>query len=269
MPMTFSHPAAVLPLRRCGLVFSALLVGSVAPDSEYFFGLRHSASHTMPGVVTFSFPIALAGLVIFHVIVKWPLISLLPAGLQARVIGPARRFRWFPASRLLLILLSLAIGIATHILLDGFTHPDSWAVSHCAALRTIVPIPAYRPMAMYAVLQYGITAVGVLVLIVCSAVWCGRAPTESVMLRPQFSAAVKWTILFFMLTMAVVLGYLNGAAWYGQLFRGASQRVHFVLTFAISTATVAAAELFGFSLIWQSLMAGRQAVPNSEARHRC
>jgi hypothetical protein len=248
----------VLPLRRCGLVLSALVIGSMAPDSEYFFGLRHSASHAMPGAVTFTFPLALAVLIIFHAIVKWPLISLMPAGLQARVIRSAQGFRWLPATRFLLILLSLATGIATHILLDGFTHPESWVVLHCAALRTMVPIPAHRPQPMHAVLQYAITAVGVLALAICTAFWYRRATAESGILRPQFSAVVKWTILSVMLATAVVLGYMNGAAWYGQLFRGASQRARFVLGFAISTATVAVVEMFGFSVIWQTFLAGRQ-----------
>ena len=232
----------------------------MAPDCEYFFGLRHPASHTMPGVVTFTFPLALAVLVIFHAFVKWPLISLMPAGMQARLIGPARRFRWFPATRFLLILLSLAIGIATHILLDGFTHPDSWVALHFAALRTMVPIPAHRPMPMYTLLQYGTTAVGVLALAIGSAFWYRRATAERVLLRPQFSAAVRWTILSVMLATAVVLGYVNGAAWYGQVFHGTSQRVRFVFGFAISTSIVAAVELFGFSLIWQTLLGRSETV---------
>ena len=263
VPLTFAHPAAVLPLRRCGLVISAMVVGSMAPDCEYFFGLRHPASHAMPGVVTFTFPLALAVLVIFHAIVKWPLISLMPAGMQARLIGPARRFRWFPANRFLLILLSLAIGIATHILLDGFTHPDSWAILHFAALRTMVPIPAHRPMPMYALLQYGTSAVGLLALAIGSAFWYRRAAAESVLLRPQFSAAVKWTILSVMLATAVVLGYVIGAAWYGQVFRGDSARVRFVFSFAISTSIVAAVELFGFSVIWQTWLGRRETVSDS------
>src|SRR5581483_12465816 len=50
VPFTLAHPAAVLPLRRRGLVFSALVVGSMAPDFEYFFGLKRPISHTMPGI---------------------------------------------------------------------------------------------------------------------------------------------------------------------------------------------------------------------------
>ena len=238
------------------------MIGSIAPDFEYFFGLARPASHSMPEIVTFTFPLALALLVVFHALLKWPSISLLPSGLQARLIGPARRFRWFPASRFLLILLSLATGIVTHILLDEFTHPDSWAVLHCAALRTMVPVPAHPPMPMHAVLWYGTTVVGVLALAICSAFWYRRATAESVVLRPQFSAVVKWTILSFMLVTAVVLGYVNEAAWYGQLFRGASQRVRFVSVFAISATTVAAVELFGFSVIWQTFLARGETVPD-------
>ena len=260
MPFTFAHPAAVLPLRRRGLVFSALVIGSMAPDCEYFFGLRRPDSHSMPGIVTFTLPLALALLVVFHSLLKWPLISLLPSGLQARLIGPARCFHWLPARRFLMILLSLAIGTATHILLDGFTHPHNWAVSHSAALRTMVSIPALRPMPMYVLLWYGTTAVGVLALTICFALWYRRAIAESVVM--QFSAVAKWTILAVMLATAVVVGYVNGAAWYGQLFLGSSQHVRFFSTLAISSTTVAAVELFGFSVIWQTFLGRRETVPD-------
>jgi hypothetical protein len=49
MPFTFAHPAAVLPLRRfCPdrLVWSALVIGTVSPDLEYFVRLAPSARWT-------------------------------------------------------------------------------------------------------------------------------------------------------------------------------------------------------------------------------
>ncbi len=36
MPWTVSHPAAAAPFARWGLVLSALVVGSMAPDFVYF-----------------------------------------------------------------------------------------------------------------------------------------------------------------------------------------------------------------------------------------
>jgi hypothetical protein len=93
------------------------------------------------------------------------------------------------------------------------------------------------------------------------------ATAEKVVLRPQFPAAVKWTILSVMLATAVILGYANGAAWYGQLFRGASQPMRFVIGFAISTAVVASVALFGFRVIWQTFAARNTSEQTIEALH--
>jgi hypothetical protein len=62
---------------------------------------------------------------------------------------------------------------------------------------------------------------------------------------------------------AVVLGYVNGAAWYGQLFGGGSERVRFVFSFAIFTSIVAAVEMFGFSVIWQTFLTRSEIVSDS------
>jgi hypothetical protein len=248
VPFTLAHPAAVLPFRR-RLVLSALVVGSMAPDFEYFFRLKRSISHTMPGIVTFTFPLALAVLILFHTVVKWPSMWLLPRGLQARVIGSARRFRWLPLPRFLLILASLAIGIFTHVAVDSFTHPDGWVVVRWEALRQIVNVPLYHPMRMCMVLQLAGSAAGILLTAICFALWYRRAKPEAVAMRPQLSPAIKWAILIAMACTAAVLGYLNGPAWYGPLV-GGSQRVRSVGGFAITTVTVGTLELFGFGVIW-------------------
>ncbi len=244
----------MLPLRR-RLVFSALVVGSMAPDFEYFFGVTRTTSHAMPGIVIFTFPLALAVLVLFHTLIKWPLISLLPRGLQARVIGPARRFRLLPATRFLAILVSLALGIATHILWDGFTHVDGWAVVRSPSLRHFMWVPAHRPMHVFVVLQLASTLLGILVLTVALVMWYRRATVEDVALRPQFSPAAKWAILSIMTATAIVLGAVNGADWYRPLLAGASHRMQVVAGFAITTLTVGAVEMFGFSLIWRAFLA--------------
>ncbi len=62
MPFTLAHPAAAAPLRRFGLVLSALVVGSMAPDFPYFLpGLpQDKFGHTLAGVFWFCVPAGLA-----------------------------------------------------------------------------------------------------------------------------------------------------------------------------------------------------------------
>jgi len=254
VPFTLAHPAAVLPLRRRGLVFSALVVGSMAPDFEYFFGLKRPISHTMPGILTFTLPLALAVLIIFHVIVKWPAIWLLPHGLQARVIGPARRFRWFPVTRLFQILVSLVIGLATHILWDGFTHSDGWAAAYWPQLRHVVSVPQYHPMRLFAALQLFCSVIGVLVLALSLVRWYLRTVPEPVAMRPQFAPAIRWSILIAMIVTATALGYTNGSEWYGSLV-GGSHRARFVIGFTLTAISVTALEIVGFGLLWRMILA--------------
>jgi Domain of unknown function (DUF4184) len=243
-----------MPLRRWPLVFSALVVGSMAPDFEYFFGLTRPASHSFPGVVTFTFPLALLVLVLFHTIVKRPLISLLSRGLQRRVLGPSRQFSWMPAARLWLILLSLVVGIASHIFCDGFTHPDGWAMAYFPGLRDAVIIGPYHTVYIYELMQYGGTFAGALVLFIYFLRWYRHAPQADA-LPPQLSPAAKWCILLTMLGTAVVIAWLGGdAGAYRLLLRGTGV-VRFTAAFIITAITVAAAELLGFSLIWRVFLA--------------
>ncbi len=255
VPFTLAHPAAVLPLRRSRLVLSALIVGSMAPDFEYFFGVARPLSHNMPGIITFTFPVALATLVLYHQLIKWPVISLLPRGMQARVVGPARRFRWFPATRFMWILLSLATGISSHIFLDGFTHPDGWAVLHTAALRRALSISGHHVVHLYLLLQVGATAIGMVMVAIYFVRWYRRAIPEEVALRPQFTSTAKWTIVSMMLATAVALGLVDGAHWYAFMLGGVTHRMRSLVAVTITVTSVGAIEMLGFSLIWRAFAA--------------
>ncbi|WP_405013988.1 DUF4184 family protein [Kitasatospora sp. NBC_01539] len=164
MPFTLSHPAAVLPLivrgrGRGPLLASALVAGSVAPDMPYFadsavpgaFGFG-AVTHAWWGVPTVDVLIAavLAGL--WHGLLRVPLLALLPerwaGGPDAP--APARSVRAGAA-----FAVSAALGAATHVGWDAFTHHDRAGVRLLPVLdRTVV---AGQPL--YTVLQYGSSAV--------------------------------------------------------------------------------------------------------------
>src|ERR1700756_2931186 len=103
MPFTVSHAAAVLPFRRLNLVWSAFIIGSMAPDFPYIIGSTHyrGLGHRWPGVVLFPLPASLAALWLFHNVVKRPVIDLMPAGMQMRLRPHVGGFSFAGASRLL------------------------------------------------------------------------------------------------------------------------------------------------------------------------
>ncbi|MEB0248571.1 DUF4184 family protein, partial [Mucilaginibacter sp. 5B2] len=61
MPFTISHPAVILPLNYLPKRFislTALVVGSLTPDFEYFIRMKVQSdySHTLPGLFWFDLP---------------------------------------------------------------------------------------------------------------------------------------------------------------------------------------------------------------------
>ena len=132
MPFPLAHPAAILPLRRLPpgwLDPAALIVGSIIPDTGYFFSslgvdvLAHSAL----GVILYVMP---AGVVTL-------------ACLRLLAFLAARRWRagagWAtmlgPVPPLWVTLLSLLVGAGTHLAWDSLTHKTGWLVQAWPALQ--------------------------------------------------------------------------------------------------------------------------------------
>lgn len=168
MPFTPSHAAAVLPLLRVRrLSATALVIGSMAPDFEYFFKLSTSSivGHTAWGVIYFNIPVTLFLAWIFHVHVKENLIRNLPPSLQRRFYNALVfdfnqylriHWHWF--------LLSAAVGATTHILWDSFTHSNGYFARELPFyIGTFVPFAGVRYPLFY-VLQHVSTVAGLLIL---------------------------------------------------------------------------------------------------------
>ena len=179
MPFTLSHPAASVPLARHGLVLSALVVGSMAPDFAYFTFLPVSHfSHSLPGLLLFCVPSGLAVLWVFHKLLKRPMLSLLPPSHQRRLTAATNDFSFGPWRRLALIVASLVLGALTHVVWDAFTHPYGWAVERVSALsRPLIETP-HGALRMYKVLQHGSTLVGAILLCYGYVRWYRQAPAS-------------------------------------------------------------------------------------------
>lgn len=142
MPFTPAHPAAVLPLLRPPFSPAALVCGAMAPDMPYFLAaaripvsarswyepfLNATVSHGLSGLaVSVSFALAL---LLLYAGVRRPVAALLPGGRAPHGRGGRS------ARRVGGVLLSVLIGVATHLLWDSFTHADGWAVVHVSPLR--------------------------------------------------------------------------------------------------------------------------------------
>lgn len=151
MPFTGSHPAAVLPLTYLGLSTPALVIGSLSPDLPYYLpGLPDSAlTHSALGVVTVNPVIGLACLALWHALVAPLALAVAPAGARRRIrLAPRarrRRPRRADVATLLLLMVALSLGSATHVLWDEFTHSGRFGARHLDWLATQHgALPGYR-----------------------------------------------------------------------------------------------------------------------------
>ncbi len=166
MPFTLAHGAAALPFRRLHLVFSGLLIGTFAPDFEYFLRLAPDSGfgHTLLGTFTLTLPLALLVLWLFHDFVKLPLARLLPDAIQRRLTSHLEEFRFRGAPRFALIVGSILVGIATHLAWDSFTHANTWFYHHWPILSQPVHVPILGLIPLYKVFQHASTIIGTGVL---------------------------------------------------------------------------------------------------------
>ena len=162
MPWTLAHPAAVLPLRRLAdagyFSFPALLVGCITPDVVYHVGRWDLGrlTHTPVGVLLLDVPIG-ALLLWCCCALRVPVARLLPEPHRSVLIRV--RFmeaRWGAA---LITLLSLALGAATHVLWDSFTHATAFFVHAFEWLASPVPFPGPE-IRVYTLLQHGGSLLG-------------------------------------------------------------------------------------------------------------
>ncbi|WP_291726043.1 DUF4184 family protein [Bernardetia sp.] len=173
MPFTFAHPAIVLPfgtIWKRYFSLTALFVGSMTPDFEYFLRLkvRSEYSHTIFGVFWFDLPLGIILCFIFHLFVKKPLFQNLPHFLQTRFkqfinFDFTSYFRY----NYVVVIFSVLLGAFSHLFWDAFTHHDGFFVEQFSILQTksrqevisVFSIPIFS-FPLYKFLQHFSTFVG-------------------------------------------------------------------------------------------------------------
>ncbi|MDL5353044.1 DUF4184 family protein [Microbacterium sp. zg-YB36] len=226
MPFTPSHAVVALPFIRTPLVPAAIAIGAMTPDLPLFVRgtpLTYAATHSWPALL-------LTVLVAFVLLLAWRCLlrpavrELSPRWLAARLpaewdmpageaamdtVGADRRHprgRAYPV----LLVISLLLGVVTHIVWDAFTHEARWGVVLFPALDA-----AWGPLLGYKWLQYGSSVVGLVVIAVWAAVWLSRRDAATPVSR-VFPAAVRigwWASL----PVILVAAWVRGLVAFGPL----------------------------------------------------
>lgn len=222
MPFTFAHAAAAVPLRRpLGRygVMSALVIGSLSPDLQYFLPLdvAHDESHSLSGLLWFCLPAGLLGYALFHLFLKGPLLGLMPEPVLRRLCAHALRFRSFPPFPWPAVVVSALLGASTHILWDSFTHAAGSPVRAFAPLRMHLFDIAGYSIQTYKLLQHGSTCIGFALLAWWSWRWLKQTPQRPAILPVTLTPIQRLLAIASLVSVPAIAGARAGIREVGTL----------------------------------------------------
>lgn len=223
MPFTPSHAVVALAVVRTPLVPAAVAVGAMAPDLPLFargIGISYAQTHAYPWLT-----VAIAGVLLlaWWLLLRPAVRELAPDWLAGRLpstwdatgggalrtVRPGSGRGRSAAVTVLLVVVSLVLGVLSHIAWDAFTHEGRWGVE-------LVPALAERwgPFHGYRWFQYASSGLGLLGLAVAGAFWLRKR--SSVPVRRVLPGAVR-VVWWVSLPVALVVAWLIGLAAYGPL----------------------------------------------------
>ena len=206
MAFPLAHPAAVLPLRRyCPrwLSFPALVIGSLSPDAGYCLrnlgGLDWGTfSHGLLGSVAFCLPVGVVLLALFYGL-RAPVVRMLPAPYQQAFLPLC----WRPLGSPWAVVISLLIGVWTHLLWDSFTHKDGWCVAHLPMLQYVVVTVAGRTARVFILLWYVSTFAGMIWLFLVFDKWKRACVNEGA--TASGKGGLRYAVLVALLVLPIEL----------------------------------------------------------------
>lgn len=171
MPFTFAHLALVIPLikkRSKWFDVSALILGSMSPDFEYF--IRFNAwgvfGHTLGGLLYFNLPLIFIIALLWQYIIKKPFILSLPKAIGQH-LSSFYYYKWdiWSFRGIMIFIISSIIGMLSHIFWDSFTHENAYFVNRIPFLSQHISFFG-NSESLYRVLQHGSTLVGIGIVLV-------------------------------------------------------------------------------------------------------
>ncbi|WP_349427105.1 DUF4184 family protein [Microbacterium sp. LWS13-1.2] len=228
MPFTPSHAVVALPFLRSPLVPAAIAIGAMAPDLPLFvrgLPLHYGRTHAF-GWLPATVLLALVLLLAWRCVLRPAARELSPRWLAARLPGEwdagagaawretfaiappgGRRVPW---TGMLVLVVSLLIGVVSHIVWDLFTHEGRWGTIAIPALAA-----DWGALPGYKWLQHGSSVAGLAIIGVWMLVWLGRRPAAASVPR-VLADAVLWA-WWVSLPVVLAVAWAWGLAVHGPL----------------------------------------------------
>lgn len=201
MPFTLAHPAIVVPLKNRGLNLSmtGLIIGSTVPDMEFFLQMREveNIGHNWYGIFVFNLPMAIFLSYLFHNLFRNSLVSNLPQIYRSRFIH-LTSFNWneYASKNKIVVVVSMFIGITSHLFWDSFTHYDGFFVELIPALSNEINLMNFK-VPTYFLLQIVFSILGM--IIVHLQIMKLPLTNESINHKIDYSYWILLSLLFFTL----------------------------------------------------------------------
>ncbi|TCO78046.1 DUF4184 family protein [Marinisporobacter balticus] len=207
MPFTFAHPAIIIPFKKWEKYFNitALIIGSMAPDFEYFLRFKPMGEigHTFLGFFYFNLPLCFIIAHVFHFVVKKPFLLNMPKPIERWFYVVAfEQWRIKDLSALVVFIYSSLIGMVSHVVWDSFTHRGGFFVTKIPLLSKYIPFMHYE-IPIYKFLQHSSTLIGF--AIIFSYLYVNRNLYKR--MRRLISSKIKWIYWCFSLFIAIAIVY--------------------------------------------------------------
>ena len=264
MPFTLSHPAAVLPFRRYG-VFSALILGSMAPDFLYFIpGHAYGRfGHTGRGLFVFTLPAAWIALIVFHWILKRPLAELFPESIARKLRAAAKPFDFgiwpFNLGRIAAISASALAAAVLHVLWDSFTHANGYFAEEVPFLMAPLFQNAHGTVLRVQLFQEISTWFGAIAIIWSFRAWLADAPLSS-----QAGTLPSWARFGIPAAIGILALLYSVPLGLGPLHYQLTSYLHWEYFLRITVVTgmrTAFILLFLYCVTWHAVAARHSAAP--------
>ena len=160
MPFTISHTAVVLPFSRLlarWQLLSAAVIGAMVPDFRIFFpDLPRVETHSAVALLTFCLPAGMATYWMFQLLIKTPMVEVLPDGPYARWRPFSLKANIRSVQQWLLAAGGILAGALSHLIWDAFTHDGGRGVRMFPVLDdSIIDIGSRHVPAIYVMQDLG------------------------------------------------------------------------------------------------------------------
>lgn len=169
MPFTPAHAVVSLPFvkRMRAISVFGLVIGSMAPDFEYFLRLKPASmgGHTITGMFFLNLPLCILLAILYMNVLEDGLIQLLPDFLAKKWPRFGRNVRTYALAEWLNFIFWTLAGMLTHIGWDAFTHKTGAMVGTIPVLTHSVDLMG-KDIPVYKMLQHGSTLLGLLSILI-------------------------------------------------------------------------------------------------------